>query len=95
MKTYRECNSDCLVFWVVSVCGYCDGFGGGLLTIVVVENVGVADSDHALPAWGVGLSIGAVDEFAAAVCQIFAGLVDEWTADVLGASNANAVSGCC
>lgn len=62
---------------------------------MVVKDVGVANSNHALPAGGVGFTIGAVDNFAATICQVFAGLVDEWTTNVLGTSDADAVSGGC
>lgn len=45
---------------------------GVFLTIMVVEDVGVADSDHALPAGGIGDAVGAVDNLATAVRQVLA-----------------------
>lgn len=60
---------------------------------MVVEHVGLADADNALAAGGIGLAIGAVDDGAAAVDEVLTGFVDEGSADRLGSSDANAVSG--
>lgn len=64
----------------------------GKRTVVVVEHIGIAITDHSLPAWGIGLSIRAVDKFAAACDEILAGLVCEWPTGTLRASNADGIS---
>lgn len=48
---------------------------------MVVEHVGLADADHALAAGGIGFVIRAVDNGAAAIDEVFAGFVDEGSAD--------------
>lgn len=61
-------------------------------TVVVVEHIGIAITDHSLSAWGIGLSVRAVDKFAAAFDEIFTGLVCEWPTGTLRASNADGIS---
>jgi hypothetical protein len=42
------------------------------LTIVVVKHIGIAVAEHSLPAWSVGVSIRAVDQFTPAFDEICA-----------------------
>lgn len=59
---------------------------------MVVEHIGIAVTDHSLPAWGIGLSVRAVDKFAAALDEICTVLVCEWPTGTLRASNADGIS---
>lgn len=63
------------------------------LTIVVVENVGVAVAENALATRSIGVSIRSVDKSTAAFDEVLALLVVKRTANTLGPSNTNAVSG--
>lgn len=60
-------------------------------TVVIIEEIGLAVTDDALPAWGVSLAVGTIDESAAAVNKILPRLVHIWATRVLGATNTNAV----
>lgn len=62
---------------------------------MVVEDVCVADADHSLSTRGIGVSIGTVDESAAAVGEVLTGLVEERATRALGSSDANTVPGGC
>lgn len=64
----------------------------GKRTVVVVEHISIAITDHSLPAWGIGLSVRAVDKFAAAFDEIFTGLVCEGSTGTLRTSNADGIS---
>lgn len=60
---------------------------------MVVKNIGIAITEHSLPTWGIGLSVRAVDKFAAAFDKILAGLVCKWPSGTLRASDTDGISG--
>lgn len=59
---------------------------------MVVEDVAADIREDGLTAGGVNVAVGAVDEFAAAVDEIFAGFVGVGALGVGGAADADAVS---
>lgn len=66
-------------------------FRGVKRTVVVVEHIGIAITDHSLPTWGIGLSVRAVNKFAAAFDEICPGLVCEWPTGILRTSDADGI----
>lgn len=79
----------------VSMCSVIVDVQRGQLTVVVVEDVCIADPDDGLSTWGISVSIGAVDEGAAAVNKGPAGFVEEWATRALRAPDTDTVSENC
>lgn len=59
---------------------------------MVVEHIGIAITEHSLPAWGIGLSVRAVNKFTTAFDEILAGLVCERPSGTLRASDTDGIS---